>query len=276
MLKNVYYACSLNRHFYIFIILANAICFPFLCFANIQIYPLRVHLTPQSLSASLTVRNKDTIKKKFLLNSVYFEQSKDGTLTEISDELKFTNSVLKTIRYSPRSFELNADAEQVVRVMARQDKRMEPGDYRGHLRFITEETAESNDSASKGNNLALNLKAKISMSIPVLYRIEPIDKKIELKNFKIDFDKKSMSIDIIRVTKNYYPYGKIVLYSMKGKVKSELLQVNGVQCFSDSLSFKYNYENIPETIKKMTEVSVDFIDTFADKEVIVATSSFKL
>ena len=63
---------------------------------------------------------------------------------------------------------------------------------------------------------------------------------------------------------------------MKGKNKKELLQVNGVQCFSDSLSFKYNYESIPDDIKSMSEILVDFIDTFADKEVLVATSSFKL
>lgn len=274
MRKNVY--DIINGHYYFIIVLVFAVYFPLFSFGNIQIYPLRVHLTPENLSASLTVRNKDTIKKKFLLSSVYFEQSKDGTLAEISDELKITNSVLKTIRYSPRSFELNADAEQVVRIMARQDKRMEPGDYRGHLRFITEETADVDDTATKDNNLALNLKAKISMSIPVLYRIEPIDKKIELKNFKINFDKKSISVDIIRSTKNYFPYGRLVVYTMKGKNKSELLQVNGVQCFSDSLSFKYDYESIPDNFKNISEVFVDFIDTFADKDVLVATSSFKL
>ncbi len=244
-------------------------------FANMQIYPLRVHISPQIASASLTIRNKDTLKNSYIIKNVYFEQSSDGKLEETTVESKMMHSVEKIIRFSPRSFSLEPDAEQVVRVMARADKRLEPGDYRGHLRFTTEE-APNQEVVKDSKNMALDLKAKIAMSIPVLYRIEPFEKIIELSNFKLNLEKKHLSIQIKRISKNYYPYGKLVIYAKNGKDKVELLQVNGVQCFGDVLNFNYDFESISDSSKVKNEIFVDFIDTFAEKDVLIASSSIKI
>lgn len=243
-------------------------------YANMQIYPLRVHITPDVISGSLTIRNKDVKKNNYVIKTVYFDQTSEGKLAENLNE-NIVDSVQKIVRYSPRSFILEPNGEQVVRVMAKVDKRLEPGDYRGHLRFSTEEVV-SQDDANEQKTVALNLKANIAMSIPVLYRIEPFEKKLELNNFKINLESKSVTIQLKRISKNYFPYGRLVVYTKKGKEKVELLQINGVQCFNDVLNFTYNYDSVTDSSKLKDEVYVDFIDTFADKEVLIVSSSTKI
>lgn len=246
-----------------------------LSFANMQIFPVRAHITPENNTTTLTLRNKEGVRNKYVINAVYFEQTGDGKLDIQDDEKKQDRSALKIIKFSPRTFSLDPDGEQVIRIMAKNDKRLEPGDYRVHMRFTTEEAPE-NDQETQNKNVAFKLKAKIAISIPVLYRIESFEKKVDLKNFKLNTQNKSISFELIRTAKNYFPYGKVEVYVKKGDKKISITEVQGVQCFGDKLNYTFNYENIPSKVSPGDEITLEYIDTFADKEVSIAKTSTKL
>jgi P pilus assembly chaperone PapD len=246
-----------------------------LLFANMQIFPVRAHITPENNTTSLTIRNKDTVRSQYVINAVYFEQTSKGQLQEQKENEKISNSAIEILKFSPRKFSLAPEAEQIIRVMAKKDKRLQPGDYRAHMRFTTEEEpTETKDEET--TKVAFNLKAKIAVSIPVLLRIEPFEKKLELKNFAIDTNTKKISVDLIRVSKNYFPYGKLEVYAKKGSKKIAITQIQGVQCFNDKLTFTFDYESMPSQISPQEEITLEYIDTFADKEVSIATTSIKL
>lgn len=242
---------------------------------NMQIFPVRAHITPENNTTTLTLRNKEGVKNKYVINAVYFEQQPTGKLETQDNQEKQDRTAIKIIKFSPRTFTLEPDGEQVIRIMAKGDKRLDPGDYRMHMRFTTEEAPEE-EKDIQNKNVAFKLKAKIAVSIPVLYRIEPFQKNIELKNVSINQEKKTISFDIIRTSKNYFPYGKIEVYAKKGNQKIAISEVQGIQCFGDKLSYTLNYETIPSKVSPGDEITLEYIDTFADKEVSIATTKTKL
>lgn len=246
-----------------------------LSYANITVFPTAVHFDQKKNSSFLSVKNSSDAIMTYTIEPVFFISAVDGKMSLSAKPSEEKMSIVRLLRFSPKRVTLNPQEEQVVRIMIKNDRRLTPGDYRAHVRFIPEE--EKHNFVETKKKMGMVLDARVAVSIPVLLRIEPSKKELTLKNFKIyktnnDF---RFSVTLVK-SEGYFPYGEFRIQgTSKGGKKTDLAIVKGIQAFKPESSFDYPISN-NEKLKDVVKANLKYIETFNGGEEPIADVSTDL
>lgn len=241
-------------------------------FASMTIFPTAAHFDLKKSVAVVSIKNSSDTITTYKIEPVYYVPDATGKLSMSAKPSEEEKSLVRYLRFSPKSVTLNPYEEQVVRIMVKKDRRLPPGDYRAHVRFSPE--AENNNLVELKKKPGMYLDAKVAVSIPVLLRIEPIHKKLTIENFKIYKAGDSYRFTAkINKGEHYFPYGEFRIKGItKNGKKFELGLVKGIQSFKETSSYDYPLSNSTQ-IKDALKATIQFIETFNSGEEPIADAS---
>jgi len=151
--------------------------------ADLVVYPPRVVLSDGRRSAQVDMINNSKVKESYKITLVRKRMTDSGNIEDVptpDPEEKFAEELVK---FSPRQVTLPPGAAQTIRMMFKLPLHLPEGEYRSHLLFTkipsgVSAPTESNDPPPGG--VAMKIKARIGISIPVIVRHGKLAVKTEI------------------------------------------------------------------------------------------------
>jgi len=191
--------------------------------ANLIVYPTRVFLSDEKKVANLSLRHIGPTPETYRGSLIFFRMNEEGALSLANDPKPEERPALKYIRFTPRATTLTPKKEQVLRVMVAAPRNIPDGDYRAHLHLVPDPAAETEDeSKTSGRKLSMELKARMAVAIPVVYRKGNPTVEVGLQSVKLVSRKDKSAYAVIRLTAkgNAIPYGDLVaLFRAPGQLE---------------------------------------------------------
>ncbi|EQC47258.1 hypothetical protein [Bacteriovorax sp. Seq25_V] len=213
-------------------------------FADLQVFPTKVELTTRDKVSSITLRNKSNKTITYSVSSIFYRQHMNGNMERVKEATAEENSLVKFLKFSPRRVTLKAKEEQVVRVMLRGTNKLDAGDYRAHLRFEPIEEIVS-DLDKKIDSVMLSIKAKVAISVPIIFHQGRPNGKILLDDLKITKEADGNFFYRVRMSKQgkIFPHGTLKLFYEENKTEGIVALINGVSLYVDQRDLKFKIEN---------------------------------
>lgn len=217
------------------------------CFANLQIFPTRVQLSPSNKTATISVRLRSNKPETFRISTMFYQMSYDGSMKQRPDLSRISESAASYLRFSPKRVTLQPNVEQVIRIRIKNIGKLK-NEVRTHLYFRPAEKPRNLDPITKNmKKSAFELKAQIAVAIPVIVSPKPIAKDFALNNFKVfkkDGETK-FKVDLIKKTKGFL-YGDVKVYKVKGKKKKLVSAAKGISSYIPKRSISYSFLQSPK------------------------------
>ncbi|MFL1780418.1 hypothetical protein ABSA28_00108 [Candidatus Hepatincolaceae symbiont of Richtersius coronifer] len=181
-----------------------------------------LNITPAFASISLSknyvlfdnkTRNQDNIifnrsnkKQKYKISFLHFTQNTDGSYTTIEEETDKIKFAEKFLMYTPRSFTLEPEGYQLIRMQKRSMIEASEGEYITHMliseepneKFFDEDRDIEAEEDEKG--LSFNIQQLFAVSFPIVIRKGDLPVIVQLKEaiFKEEGDNLSLNLAIAR------------------------------------------------------------------------------
>lgn len=242
-----------------------------LTYAELQVFPTKLSLSTRKKSTSITLRNRSKETTTYKISKIYYRQAEDGSMRK-ADEITLSDRALdEYLKFSPRRVTLRPGEEQVVRLMVRKSAKLAEGDYRTHIRFepISQNEKKREDFVTQ---VKMSIKAKIAISVPVIFRQGQPDFKLNLDGLNIVQNQKESSYSVnMNKDGNVFAHGTLKLFYQKTKESEKKLIsiVNGVSLYSDKRSLQMK---IPDFKRKNGHYSLFFYEGKDDVKPLAKTS----
>ncbi len=188
--------------------------------AELLIAPTRIVLDPTERSTELVVVNKGNEEAAFRISLENRRMNLDGSMDEVTEAIEGEMFAKDFIRFSPRRIVLEAGERQTVRVSARLDADMEPGEYRSHLRLqgapLSAGRTLQSATATEGGDLSIQLIAIRSITIPVIMRVGQLDAEVQIESVEVrDTDAEDETLLVARLSRtgSRSTYGDIKIFT---------------------------------------------------------------
>ncbi|MEO5668969.1 MAG: hypothetical protein ABIR96_12990 [Bdellovibrionota bacterium] len=186
-------------------------------FANFQVYPTRVVLNDKSRVSQVTLTQTGAEETTYEIVPVFYRQDAKGRMspTEGKAAVSAAGSAAEFLRYSPRVFSLKQGQTQILKIRASPKASLADGIYRIHLRVQPAPEAKSPlpientpKSGGKKGATSLELKAVLSIAIPVYFSHGSIKRSLDVSDLAIDDDGKKVSF-LLKQDGNGFVFGDI-------------------------------------------------------------------
>lgn len=240
-------------------------------FAELQVFPTKLSLSTRKKSTSITLRNRSTETTTYKISKVYYRQAENGSMRKVDEVIKSDRSLNEYLKFSPRRVTLRPGEEQVVRLMVRRSANLSEGDYRTHIRFepTSQNEKEREDFVTQ---VRMSIKAKVAISVPVIFRQGHPDFKLSLEGLSIS-QNDNQSFYSVNMSKDgkVFAHGTLKLFYQKTKEsKKKLISiVNGVSLYSDKRSLQMK---IPDFKRENGYYSLFFYERKEDLKPLAKTS----
>ncbi|MGH1467555.1 MAG: hypothetical protein ACRBBP_01570 [Bdellovibrionales bacterium] len=215
-----------------------------LAFANIQVFPTRINLSPSEKTATVSIRLRSDKPETFRISTMFYEMARDGSVKQRPDLARSSESAASYIRFSPKRVELRPNVEQVVRIRVRNIAKLK-NEVRTHLYFRPSE-AVNHDPIKKniGTKSAFELKAQIAVAVPIIITPRPIKKDFSLSKFKLFIQDNSVNfkVDLTKKTTGFL-YGDVKVFKVKGSKKTLVGTAKGISSYIKQRSVSYPLVN---------------------------------
>ncbi|WP_028110927.1 fimbrial biogenesis chaperone [Ferrimonas futtsuensis] len=207
---------------------------PLLAQANLLISPQRLYFEPGQRSDALILKNISDSLQKFDIRFQEMAMSPEGKLLPLPDT---PYSLASMVRYSPRRVTLEPGASQTIRMALRMRGDLEEGEYRSHLVIRQIPTQQQADQSQGGDNLALQIRPMLSMSIPVIARKGAPDSSLAIEAAEIHPHHVQVTVS---ASGNRSVYGDLELVQQQSGQATRLGTLRGVALYPevDRLTFK--------------------------------------
>jgi fimbrial chaperone protein len=214
----------------------------FMAEASLRMYPTRIFMTPASKSASVTVRNEHPKSAKFRAELKFYEMNDSGKMTEVQSETPEQTEIRKMVKFSPREFTLNANQEQLIRILSKLPPSTAPAEYRVHLHVSTFEDGDAKLIAKDSDanaQVSTELKVHFGVAVPLIMRTGEISQiiKLDAKPMKSQNDGKSLVNLTISNTGLGSVFGAVKIYSNDSKTQM-LAELNGIAIYGKQRTFE--------------------------------------
>ncbi len=152
--------------------------------------PTRLHLSDRDKVATVDITNLSGIARSYTVSIEDLVMNSEGVTQPVET---FDYSARRMLRFVPRSFVLQPDQRQTVRVMVRFPPEAADGQYHSHLRFLenVSERAEINKDRENMTGAAIHAPLSYAAAIPVIVSKGAIDVKIGMKDLRVLRDPKT-------------------------------------------------------------------------------------
>lgn len=157
--------------------------------ANMLISPLRVLLTEDNRTATITLRNTGDGPRTYRLEWVHQQMRETGGYYREADESVLPPKAESMIRFSPRQVTIPAGQNQTVRLSYRPPANLGPGEYRSHLKFAVladvSEPISRLDLGQSADGITMELDMQMSFTMPVLVRKEVAPPDVSISSIEV-------------------------------------------------------------------------------------------
>tara|TARA_R110001583_G_C5654777_1_gene409108 strand:+ start:1114 stop:1947 length:834 start_codon:yes stop_codon:yes gene_type:complete len=192
------------------------------CWADLLVSPTHLAFSERDRSKELILVNNGNEIRTYRLE---WQQKKalptGGYATLIGAQANEINKASPMIRFSPKQVTLAPNERQVIRLGLRKPKNLADGEYRSHLLLKALPVKKKKDESQTG--LGVNLKLRMSYSLPVLIKQGKIDVKVDAVSADFIYDSKRQKGD---VTVNFLRSG---IHSSNGDITAYWTPKNGNQ-----------------------------------------------
>jgi len=179
-----------TKYYFLFFFFLNAVSFR--VFAQVQSYPSRIILNENKRVQELIIKAPESGGvESYKVELHLFEMDESGKIRELNQQeaKNHPQSLIPMIRYSPREFKLKAGQKQSIRFRILPTTPPKAGIYRAHIKVIPAgESLQSTKEIKAGNasGMALNLKMKLALAVPVYYHHSYKFPGVTLENVRIE------------------------------------------------------------------------------------------
>lgn len=206
---------------------------------DLNISPKRVVFEPGERSATVYIFNQGDREATYTVEMIDRVMLPDGQIVAVSDHPgAVVASAGDLIQYTPRRVTLQPRQSQSIRVRARPSGDTS-GERRAHLTVTalpSEDAGFTVDQAVKpgSNEVAVQVVALFSVSIPVILREGPVDARAGIENLAIKTVDGAdiLSLDLVRLGANSV-YGDVEVRIGKGSNERLLTAVRGVAVYPE-------------------------------------------
>tara|TARA_B110000046_G_scaffold185956_2_gene230760 strand:- start:551 stop:1363 length:813 start_codon:yes stop_codon:yes gene_type:complete len=154
---------------------------------TIMIEPKRIVFNKSELKKIITITNTGDIESVF---SVSFEQrsmNENGIFVKITEPEPGQKFADRHLRIYPRRSTLKAGQSQVVVLQRRRNNKMENGEYRSHLTFMSSPAIAPLEIKSKKDTVAFSTRitTEFGMSIPIIIRSGEVSVSASISDIKL-------------------------------------------------------------------------------------------
>ena len=209
--------------------------------ASLQVFPTRVELSDAKRVANISLRHLGAKASAYRVTAVFYRMKEDGSLELADNATAEEHSLTKFLRFSPRQATIPPNLEQVVRVMF-SGGALEEGDYRAHLHFEPADEDDAPPVESKPGKISLNLRSRVAVSIPVIFRKGNPTYTVALSDLSLtNNDGKQGYLLTMTSTGKAFPYGDFeAFFTPKGSTKAEAVgTVKGVASYLPKRTVAY-------------------------------------
>ncbi len=225
-------------------ILLLALLTPLSLWADLQIYPTRLHLNPRTKNGTLSIKLKSDKPETYRISTMFYEMKPDGSMVQRPDLSRSEESAASFLRYSPKRVTLQPNVEQVIRVSTKKLNKIKRKEVRTHLYFRPEDsdTKNSRSSGTDGKKSAFSLKAKVAVAIPIIVSTEPTDRPHKLKNFRVYSENGTnyFSSELVN-SSNKFLYGDFKVTRQDGDGSTVVAAANGVSSYIPQRIVKFPF-----------------------------------
>ncbi len=138
---------------------------------QLMISPVRMVFTDRQRSINAHVSNTSNERITYMISLVTMRKGENGQYYEPEIDSAEEQMVKKMIRFAPRRATIEPGTRQVVRLMLRKPKALQPGEYRTRLLLSPQEMPEDSVVQSKSNvveNNTIQLNIIVKSSFPII------------------------------------------------------------------------------------------------------------
>jgi len=231
----------------------------------------------------LNVANNGKDTARYSIDLVAMNMREDGTIEPVRAE-DSANKVLSLLKVYPRHILLAPGESQVVKVQLqhRGAGKLEPGEYRSHLRFKPIPKARQGRARMKKmvTKVRLKLKPVFSFSVPVIIRVGASDTRLTLDDLR--FTNKGDTLPRLQLTArrsgNMSVYGDmfVQLTTADGKT-TPVATLKGFSVFAPNLTRSFLIDLKPKNLNfKGGRLTVSCFTQVEERSVRIAETSLEL
>ncbi|QKG70609.1 hypothetical protein [Erythrobacter mangrovi] len=161
-------------------------------FGDVNLFPKRVVLNGAREIANVGLYNKTTETGDYEIKIVDMAMTPSGNLVAFDNGLDdATKARVKVaspmLRYSPRRVTLRGSESQIVRILARADANLAPGEYRSHFMVTSLPETEGFSiqnavGAQTPDGIGVTIRPRFGIAIPVILRIGATTLEVGITN----------------------------------------------------------------------------------------------
>lgn len=206
--------------------------------ADLMLYPTRIVFEGNQRAAQVELMNNASTPATYRISLVNRRMSDTGTFSAIEEPWlgeQFADSML---RYSPRQVTLAPGEGQTVRLMVRKPAGLKSGEYRSHLLFSRQPTAQTprnvEDPKVGSDQIGVQITALVGASIPVIVRHGNTSASVAITDVNLRNDAAKPLLEFaIKREGNQSVYGDIsVIFTPRNGQPEVLARANGVAVYT--------------------------------------------
>ncbi len=231
----------------------------------------RVVFEGSKRSEILTIINSSNRPETYRLEWLRFKME-DGASSLASlkegEDASGVNFADDMIRFAPRRVTVPPGGSQQVRLLLRRPKDLEQGEYRAHLRILTEAepTPYKEQTADKP---AVRLSVQPGISLPVFVRHGKLTASVSISDAKIRKDEKGLEVSFrVSRTGDRSVYGDFDFVCNDGGEEKILQTIRGIAVYTETSyrDLKYKLEVSDTTAANCSKVDVVYRANSSDSQ----------
>lgn len=257
---------------------------------DINLFPKRIVIDGRQRIATVGLYNKVPTSGEYEIAISEKAMTPDGQIVDLADADPALRARVRSagamLRWSPRRLVLQGSESQTVRIMARPQADLPPGEYRAHFMAIAVPPADtvgnSIDDAvgagQRGRSIGVRIVPRFGISIPVIVRVGETTLSAGLRDFALltaPDGSKSIGITITR-SGTRSAFGDILITAPGSK--NPIGQIKGVGVYTeiDSRPVQVPLDPAadPRTIARGAKLVISYIDDDAAPGQTLARQEF--
>jgi P pilus assembly chaperone PapD len=165
--------------------------------AQIGISTKRIYLDQDNTTSNFVISNRNFQAQDCTLSTTHYNFDEFGSMFEHKGQTLPPYAAENIMRYSPKTFKIDANKKQTVRFTLRRKSNIDAIEHRAYLQIACSEIVEeSTGIASPDGFVKVTLKPKLVQAIPIIVRPRELPASVEFLNVSLQGE--TLTFDIAK------------------------------------------------------------------------------
>ena len=211
--------------------------------AQLLVSPNRIIFDKKTKYSTAIISNPSDEKGRYRVTLVNKTMNEDGMIVDSQEPAEGEFFADNIIRYSPKSFELDPNQAQIIRIKPRGIGKLDDGEYRTHMKI--ELLPESNLQARQTENVEIKVLVNYGITIPLIVRKGQISSNLEIQDIEIDGEDCTQQKFNATLVRNGLAssYGNIEVFHQTSQGESnKVVNIKGIAIYTSIRSRRFSFD----------------------------------